>query len=61
MGFDVAATQSHSSRTDSFGLQAMRERLHQLGGSLEVWSAPGRGTTITARLDPDTDHEGARP
>lgn len=61
VGFDVAATQSHSSRTDSFGLQAMRERLHQLGGSLEVWSAPGRGTTITARLDPDTDHEGARP
>ncbi|WP_324278226.1 sensor histidine kinase [Blastococcus brunescens] len=32
------------------GLQAMRERADELAGSLEVRSAAGRGTTVTARL-----------
>jgi len=32
------------------GLQGMADRLHAHGGSLEVRSAPGAGTTISGRL-----------
>ena len=35
---------------DGYGLQSMHERLLKLGGYVEVESAPGRGTTITAVL-----------
>ena len=34
--------------TDGFGLLGMRERIELLHGTLEVTSAPGQGTTITA-------------
>lgn len=37
-------------RSDSFGLQAARERVRQLGGALTVDSAPGRGTVLTVTL-----------
>jgi signal transduction histidine kinase len=40
-GFDPASTGYGT------GLQGMADRLDALGGSLEVRSAPGRGTTIT--------------
>ena len=33
-----------------FGLEMMERRVAETGGSLEVDSAPGRGTRITARL-----------
>ncbi|MFP4302231.1 MAG: ATP-binding protein [Spirochaetaceae bacterium] len=33
-----------------FGLLSMRERAQQVGGSVEVESAPGRGTTVRARI-----------
>lgn len=33
-----------------FGLLSMRERAEKVGGSLEVDTAPGKGTTITARI-----------
>jgi len=35
---------------DGFGLIAMRERVNLAGGTLELESAPGRGTTIVASL-----------
>jgi len=38
------------SRTDGFGLLGMRERVELLAGTLEVESAPGEGTTVTAVL-----------
>jgi len=38
------------SRTDGFGLLGMRERVELLDGSLDVESAPGEGTTVTAIL-----------
>jgi two-component system sensor histidine kinase UhpB len=36
------------------GLVGMRERAHLAGGSLELESAPGKGTTVIARV-PITD------
>lgn len=51
-GFDVSATPEFGSApSDSFGLQATRERVEQLGGTLVVESAPGEGTTLTVTLD----------
>ncbi len=56
-----------SSHTDGFGLLGMHERVHLLEGTLQIDSAPGRGTTIEAcfpiqRLpadaDADADDEG---
>jgi signal transduction histidine kinase len=46
-GFDPAA----AAGTDRghFGLQVMRERIAGIGGSLVIDTAPGRGTTVTAR------------
>ncbi len=43
-GFDPTA------RTDGFGLIGMRERVSLAGGSLELESVPGEGTTIVAVL-----------
>lgn len=51
-GFDAAAAADATTATsDSFGLQAARERVQQLGGTLIVESAPGSGTTLTVLLD----------
>jgi Signal transduction histidine kinase len=33
------------------GLQGMADRLDALGGSLDVRSAPGEGTTLLGRVD----------
>jgi signal transduction histidine kinase len=46
-------------RFDGFGLVGMRERVTLSGGSLEVVSAPGEGTTIAAVL-PARHREGER-
>ncbi len=43
-------TPGRSGRTDSIGLEGMRERVELIGGTLAVESAPGRGTTIRAEL-----------
>jgi PAS domain S-box-containing protein len=47
-GFDVSETVSPDAKSGGFGLFGIRERLRYLGGRLEVDSAPGRGTRITA-------------
>lgn len=49
-GFVSSSAEAVTHRADSFGLRAMRERVEQLSGSLEIASTPERGTTITARL-----------
>jgi PAS domain S-box-containing protein len=43
-GFDV------TNRTSRFGLLGIRERIAILGGSLEIDSAPGKGTCVTGWL-----------
>ncbi|PSL06721.1 signal transduction histidine kinase [Haloactinopolyspora alba] len=52
-------------RTDDghgFGLHGMRTRVTQAGGTLDIVSAPGSGTTVRVtmpgRADPDLDHRG---
>jgi signal transduction histidine kinase len=44
-GFDVNAAGG-----DGFGLRGMRSRVEQIGGTLEVKSAPGLGTTVRATI-----------
>jgi signal transduction histidine kinase len=44
VGFDTAAASGGS------GLQGMADRLAALGGSIEIVSAPGRGTVVTGRV-----------
>lgn len=46
-GFDTRAETDHQG---GIGLTTMRERAERLGGSLEVRSAPGQGTTVLVRL-----------
>lgn len=59
-GFDVATAVGDLQGAESFGLLAMRERVEQLDGILDITSAPGQGTTVEARL-PLTVRSGPRP
>ena len=47
-GFDPRG--ARTAGTGHFGLQGMRERTEQLGGSFDVSSRPGRGTRIRVRV-----------
>ena len=47
VGFDVGAMLRTTSR---LGLHGMQERVALLGGSVEILSTPGEGTTVRARL-----------
>ncbi|MCC2033737.1 sensor histidine kinase [Microbacterium allomyrinae] len=50
-GFDAAAWDAARDITDGgYGLRAMRDRLRELGGGLEVESAPGDGTALSAHV-----------
>jgi signal transduction histidine kinase len=42
----------HAGRRKHLGLLGMKERLEMIGGSFAVESAPGKGTTILARIPP---------
>ena len=53
VGFDVAAWESGDqgrSTTSGYGLRFMRTRLRELGGGLDIESAPGEGTALSAHL-----------
>ncbi|MFI9269596.1 histidine kinase [Kitasatospora sp. NPDC052896] len=49
-GFHGGSSTVPSSRPDSYGLTAMHQRLHQVGGTLEIESSPGEGTAISASV-----------
>jgi signal transduction histidine kinase len=49
-GFDLAALPTSPRATGGFGLQALRARVEQAGGTLSVESAPGEGATIAVAL-----------
>ena len=48
VGFDPAAVMS---RTGSFGLANLRERVRLLGGTLKIDTAPGKGTRLSVVLE----------
>ena len=48
VGFD----QSRAGRIDSYGVLGMRERASSIGATLEIVSAPGRGTRVRCTLTP---------
>jgi PAS domain S-box-containing protein len=48
-GFDVATVETVST-TVNLGLRVIRDRLEAVGGTLAVASAPGKGTTLSARI-----------
>ena len=49
-GFTLPAKADVLTRNGHFGLVGMRERTARLGGALEIRTAPGQGTRVTARL-----------
>ncbi len=49
-GFDVATTLSTYSSRGSLGLLQMRESARQIGGTLTIDSAPGKGTRVSLRI-----------
>jgi signal transduction histidine kinase len=58
VGFDVAEAGARTRTGESVGLMGMRERAELAGGSLNVESARGRGTTVWAEI-PLPEQEGA--
>jgi signal transduction histidine kinase len=52
IGFAVATGMANGGLDAShgFGLSAMRQRVRQVAGSLEIESAPGEGTAINASV-----------
>ena len=60
-GFDLAAAGTPSGGISSkFGLFSIRERMRALGGSFEIESALGKGTTATLVLPLRPPHDAAR-
>lgn len=49
-GFDVAQVNSNYAERGSLGLLNMRERARLIEGTLQIESAPGRGTRVTLRV-----------
>jgi signal transduction histidine kinase len=51
VGFDVRACHPAApGQEGGFGLEAMRQRVARLGGTLAIESAPGSGTTLVVKL-----------
>ena len=60
IGMDLASSTRRIEKFSGFGIFSIRERLAYIGGSLEVESVRGRGTTITVRAPiKTTDDENA--
>ena len=49
-GFDAAARLGASASQDKLGLLGMQERATLAGGSVEIESSPGAGTTVFVRM-----------
>jgi signal transduction histidine kinase len=58
VGFDPAKVSA--TMEGGFGLTSMRERVEQIGGALDVHTAPGEGTRIEVRL-PNEETSGSHP
>jgi signal transduction histidine kinase len=59
-GVEAPSLFDKAGHNGGFGLFSIRERLHSVGGELEIESAPGRGflailkTPLNSRVDPGT-------
>ncbi|MFF7357890.1 sensor histidine kinase [Streptomyces filipinensis] len=60
-GFDPSRLPEPDPQSGGFGLMAMRTRIHSLGGTLTLDSAPGRGTALTAAFPADPVPRTASP
>ncbi|MEU5840377.1 sensor histidine kinase [Rhodococcus sp. NPDC047139] len=60
-GFDPDSVPVPGPERGGFGLAAMRARTHALGGAFVVRSAPGEGTTVSARLPRPPEPSESRP
>ncbi len=49
-GFDLQAVQASYDERGSFGLLSLNERTALVGGSTEITSAPGQGTTVRVKV-----------
>ncbi|MFC1892827.1 PAS domain S-box protein [Chloroflexota bacterium] len=47
VGFDTSKTSSSRKRTSGFGLFSIQERMHYIGGHIEIESKLGHGTLVT--------------
>lgn len=61
VGFDEAAVERAPLGGSGFGLRAIRERLLELGGQLEVESAPGEGAAFFVRIPTATSRAAPSP
>lgn len=61
IGFDEAAVERAPLGGSGFGLRAIRERLVELGGQLEVESAPGEGAALFVRIPTATSPAAPSP
>lgn len=57
-GFDIEATVSAPPAERRLGLLGMRERVALVGGTIQIESAPGAGTTIVVNLPLNTKENG---
>ncbi len=55
----IGFAQDRAGRLDSYGVLGMRERAASIGASLEIHSAPGRGTRVRCILDPTSAESSA--
>jgi signal transduction histidine kinase len=53
-GFDLQAVKASYDKRGSFGLLSLEERARLVGGSAELLSAPGAGTTVRVVVPLDT-------
>ena len=60
-GFDDSGTEARLGRTQSLGLISMRERVENLGGSIEVRSVIGAGTEVRMAFHTAVPAAGGRP
>ena len=60
-GFVSDAEAEQPRRRGGIGLVSMRERAELLGGTLEIATAPGQGTRLTARIPLEQEAGGEQP
>jgi signal transduction histidine kinase len=57
VGFNLAEVEKHYTERSSLGLVNLRERAELAGGSLQILSAPGKGTRVQVRVPLQSDSD----